>query len=440
MRRALLGLVVIFLSLGGESHAAPAMFERANYTAMVSSGSSETIEPGTQITLGNWQHYKRYLPFGIQVLYSGQYLWHVGSTADFTITVGPAIDYEWPRQYLEDTEKYGDQTRLEKVEGGGYAIANYVAGLPFPIPAQPNLADKVDYNLRYGPSPTVFWWPWISLAIDRFLNVRTTSEGTFEFYRLSHLSTPGVPINPDYGKGYLNSQRSDVSAPEDIKYTVLMTLQPDDPTALSEQYIYVPQIRRSLRSTTVGRCTYQAGIDSSTRDFTSDVANSRASLLGEVKILALAHSTKDPAVLYSLTGFHLKSSLSGWPTPALGRWEVRNVYVIDYAPLPTNLASKCFSHSVIYVDQDSWAYMGGEDYDVEGKLWKEYINANMELPDKSQGGDYIIGHHGVTLNLKENHVTVVTLASAPKLDGDVPVEYRNAADSALPGSLLTINK
>jgi hypothetical protein len=119
---------------------------------------------------------------------------------------------------------------------------------------------------------------------------------------------------------------------------------------------------------------------------------------------------------------------------------VRNVYVIDYAPLPTNLASKCFSHSVIYVDQDSWAYMGGEDYDVEGKLWKEYINANMELPDKSQGGDYIIGHHGVTLNLKENHVTVVTLASAPKLDGDVPVEYRNAADSALPGSLLTINK
>jgi hypothetical protein len=46
----------------------------------------------------------------------------------------------------------------------------------------------------------------------------------------------------------------------------------------------------------------------------------------------------------------------------------------------------------------------------------------------------------VTLNLKENHVTVVTLASAPKLDGDVPVEYRNAADSALPGSLLTINK
>ncbi|HEY2108195.1 MAG TPA: hypothetical protein VGH29_20520, partial [Candidatus Binataceae bacterium] len=80
--RVLLG-VFLGLLLGGELHAAQVVFDPANYTALVSSGSSETIEPGTQITLGNWQHYKRYLPFGIQVLYSGQYLWHVGSTPDF---------------------------------------------------------------------------------------------------------------------------------------------------------------------------------------------------------------------------------------------------------------------------------------------------------------------------------------------------------------------
>ncbi len=439
LRRALLALVA-GLFLGGESRAAPVVFDPANYTALVSSGSSETIEPGTQITLQNWQHYKRFLPFGIQILYSGQYLWRVGSTPDFTITVGPTIDYTWPRRYLEDTEKYGDQTRLEKVDSGGYAITHYVAGLPFPIPTEPNLADKVVYNLRYGPNPAVLRWPWTAFVVDRFLNVRTTSEGNFEFYRLSHISTSGVPINPDYGKGYLNSQRSDVTAPEDIKYFVQLILQPDDPMALSEQYFYIPQLRRPYRYSTGGRCSYQGGVDNSTRDFSFDAANYKVTLLGDAKTLALEHSTGDPVVLYGLNGFHVKSYLPGWPNPTLGRWELRNVYVTDLAPLPTNLARKCYSHSVFYVDKDNWAPVLVEDYDADGKLWKETIFASMEIADKAQGGDYMIGHHSVTLNLKENHASVVTIASPPKLDDGVPAEYRNAADSALPSSIMSINK
>jgi hypothetical protein len=56
------------------------------------------------------------------------------------------------------------------------------------------------------------------------------------------------------------------------------------------------------------------------------------------------------------------------------------------------------------------------------------------------GGNFMILHHQTTLNLKENHPTVVTMTSAPKLDNDVPAEYRNAADSALPGSIVSINK
>jgi hypothetical protein len=440
LRRALFALLVVGLFFGGEARAAPVAFDPANYSALISSGSSENIEPGTQITLQNWQHYKRYLPFGIQVLYSGQYLWHVGSTPDFTITVGPTIDYTWPRRYLEDTEKYGDQTRLEKLASGGYTIAHYVAGLPFPVPTAPNLAEKVGYNLRYGPNPAVFQWPWTAMTIDRFLNVRTTSEGNFEFYRLSHLSTVGVPINPDYGKGYLNSQRSDVTAPEDIRYFVQLTIQPDDPTAMSEQYFYVPQLRRSLRNTTSGRCAYQYGVDNSIRDFSFDAANAKVTLLGEAEILALEHTTGDPAVVYGVNGIHVKSSLPGWPNPALGRWELRNVYVIDFAPLPDNPARKCFSHTVIYVDKDNWLGVLGEDYDADGKLWKEGFGATMEVADKAQGGDYMIGHHGVVLNLKENHVTVVTLAAPFKLDDDVPAEYRNAADSALPSSIMSINK
>jgi hypothetical protein len=430
----------ISLLVGGESRAAPVVLDPANYTSLVSADSPETIAPGTQITLANWQHYRRFLPFGIQILYSGQYLWRVGSSADFAITVGPTIDYTWPRQYLEDTEKYGNQTRLVKLANGGYTIENYVAGLPFPIPAEPNLADKVVYNWRYGPNPTVSWWPWTAFMVDRFLNLRISSEGHFEFYRLSHLSTPGLPINPDYGRGYLNSQRSDVTAPEDIKYLIQLNLQPDDPTALTEQYIYIPQLRRSLRLTTGGRCTYQAQSDSTTRDFSLDSANGRATLLGEAKILAFEHATGDPAVLYGVNGIAVKSSVPGWPKPALGRWELRNVYVIDGEFLPGNPARKCFGHAVFYIDKDNWLLVGLDDYDPDGKLWKEYLQVFMEVPDHAQGGNYMILHHIVTLNFRENHASGVTIAAPVRFDNDVPAEYRNAADSALPGSIMTINK
>jgi Protein of unknown function (DUF1329) len=361
--RAFLGFVLL-LFLSGLARAAPAVFDPANYRSLAPSGTSETIEPGTQITLGNWQRYKRFLPFEIQVLYSGQYLWHIGGAPDFAITVGPTIDYTWPRRYLEDTEKYGDQTRLVKLDTGGYSIANYIAGLPFPIPTQPNLADKVVYNSRYGPNPTVFFWPWETIEIDRFLNV-TAFEGNYESWRLSHLSVAGLPINPAYGKGYLSSQRTEVTAPEEDKYTIQLTLQPNDPTALSEQYFYLPQLRRSLRSSTGGRCTYEFASDSTTRDFSFDAANGTNALLGEAKILALEHATKDPAVLYSLDGLHVKSYLPGWPNPSLGRWELRNVYVVDSVPIPSSQLRACFSHTVTYFDKDNWLPLLTTDYDVD---------------------------------------------------------------------------
>jgi hypothetical protein len=84
--------------------------------------------------------------------------------------------------------------------------------------------------------------------------------------------------------------------------------------------------------------------------------------------------------------------------------------------------------------------VGFEDYDADGNLWKEYINMFMEITDPPQGGNFMILHHQTILNLKENHATVVAVTSAPKLNDDVAAEDRNAAESALPGSIMSINK
>jgi hypothetical protein len=284
-----LASVLIRVPADGAARADDVLFDPANYASLAKAPSSETIAPGTQITVRNWKQYRRFMPVGIQALYDRKEFLHVGDSPDFTITVGPAIDYKWPRQYLVDTEKYGDQTRLVSLDNGGYTLENYVAGLPFPLAAEPNLANKAVYNARYAPNPAVLWWPWTGFMVDRFLNQRITGEGSLNVYRLSHLSVPGLPVNPDYGRGYLNSLRADVTAPENLKYSVQLTLRRDDPSRFSEQYLYLPQLRRSYRYSTGGRCTYQNGSsDSTTRDFNFDPANGINTLLGEVKVLALA--------------------------------------------------------------------------------------------------------------------------------------------------------
>ena len=416
----------------------PVLFNPASYASLAKSNSEDTIKPGTRITLDNWKQYKRYLPLGMQALFGGQYRWRVDTSGNFTITVGPTIDFTWPRQYLMDTEKHSGQSRLVKARTGGWAIENYVAGLPFPMPAEPQLSDKIVYNTRYAPSPAVLWWSWSMLLTDRFLNLRTLS-GTFLSYRLSHLSTPGMPVNPTYGEGYLNSLRVDLTSPENAKYFTALILQPDNPEMLSEQYYYIPQLRRSLRSSTAGRCAYQGSSDNLNQFQNIDFANFKTRLLGEAKVLGLEHLTSDPAVLYDERSLQAGSSVPGWPVPAMGRWELRKMYIVDSTPLPV-LGDFCTSHSVAYIDRDNWTAPVIEDYDADGRLWRVDFNVYMEVPGPAQQGNYMVFHHQQILNLKESHAWTLTMTSPPRIDSEAPAEFRNAADSALPGSMMSINK
>ncbi len=64
----------------------------------------------------------------------------------------------------------------------------------------------------------------------------------------------------------------------------------------------------------------------------------------------------------------------------------------------------------------------------------------MEISYTPQHGDYMLVHHQEILNFKETHITLATVTEPPKIDADVPAEYRGAADAALPGALNSVNK
>ncbi|HEY2106754.1 MAG TPA: DUF1329 domain-containing protein, partial [Candidatus Binataceae bacterium] len=89
----------------------------------------DTIPVGTKITPSNWQKYKDYMPQGLQTVLSGTSVWKVPSNA--VMEVGPLVDYRLPKSWYDTTEKYKNQTRLKKLDTGGYTVEGYQAGTPF---------------------------------------------------------------------------------------------------------------------------------------------------------------------------------------------------------------------------------------------------------------------------------------------------------------------
>src|SRR5579863_1233491 len=118
--------------------AAEMMFDPQHYRDLVDTSSSQTIPPGTKITLQNWKQYKNFMPIWLQAAYSGDYHWHIGPGPEFTIVVGPTSNFPMPRKFLEDTEKFHDQVSLAPLGDGGFTIKGYTAGVPFPNPTEPN--------------------------------------------------------------------------------------------------------------------------------------------------------------------------------------------------------------------------------------------------------------------------------------------------------------
>jgi hypothetical protein len=176
--------VAIWVGLCGLANA-QLTYDIANYKAMADADSPETIPPGTKITVHNWQQYKKFMPMWIQAAFSGAYKWHIGSEPAYTMQVGPTHHFPLPRQYVEDTEKYGGQAQLVPTPTGGFSWKGYYAGIPFPNPAEPNIGVKMAYNGwdAFQPKMLNFLaWNWL---VDSYGNV-TNLQSDDTFYRTMH--------------------------------------------------------------------------------------------------------------------------------------------------------------------------------------------------------------------------------------------------------------
>jgi len=437
--------VAIFLCLCGLARA-QVTYDVANYRALADADSSETIPVGTKITVNNWQQYKKFMPIWVQAAFSGAYKWHVGSEPAYTVVVGATHHYPLPRQYVEDTEKYGGQAQLVPLSTGGFSWKGYAAGIPFPNPTEPNAGVKMAYNGWDTFQPRILNFHAVNWLVDTYGNVQPL-ESDDTFFRTMHLSDPpGGPVNMPFANGYNYVTRFLVILPEQSKYTTEMTLRPDDPTHISEVYAFVPALRRSLRLSSAAKCAPILGTDFVQDDNSWLPPNFKITLIGKKKVLA-------PVMEYS-KAFDLKSyiapptSFPGWPRADAVKWQLRTVNLLNLQWL-TALGAYCYSQRVYYQDTETNILVPLESYDRNGKFWKVVWYAWTPINFRGQNTVVQIASIAAVqgVDFQNSHITA-TVETPTTIDedgagsgqGGVPAEYRDMGSMTAPGSLQRIMK
>jgi hypothetical protein len=384
---------------------------------------SAGIAPGTIITNRNWTQYRQFMSEGLVALFEGTHFWHM--PVDLELEVGATRSIPLPKRYLDDSARYSAQVKLVQTAEGGYVPSGYVAGLPFPSPLEgdPHLTgQRIFWDSYYRYQPRVQWAPTFTYTLDSFGNMTQTSEVKSVLSQLAFLSDVGYPRTVADSGGYYFIRFNEQIAPEQGKYSTLLDLTPADPTRLDELYEYIPTLRRSLRLSQAARCAPVFG-----SDYLIDDENDgppglpqlfAIDYLGDKKILALEHA--DPAAFDSAGGpaqldgaYYYPGALGfvPFPRPAMGKWELRDSYIISMRRLPSAARGYCYSRRVMYVDKENYFGAGELDlYNPAGDLFKSQLVLLYPATVPQTDGDVVEllsgPNVGFLVNFTNKHVTV----------------------------------
>lgn len=425
-RSAFIGIVgVLFLFAG-----APAYGEGNN-----------TIPIGTVITKKNWEQYTDFMPKGMQELFRGEHFWKMPD--DVEIHVGETVSIPQPKRYREDTEKYSGQVTLKRVAPDkGFAPVGYIAGKPFPNPIEPDLGAKILYNLYYRYFPFVSTVDFRVRFIDRYYNISEIS-GVNVIFKLSHLSEIDSPVAFPLASNVHFTVSQTIDLPEQSKYTTQLLVYHDDPTVEEHSYAFVPSIRRSLRLSAASRCAPLLGTDWTPEDarhgFNGVPGHFAPEFIEEKKVLAMVHL--DPENLdRKFENFYPPLH---WPKPTVGKWELREVYVINIKRAPAYAPGYCYGSRIAYVDKETGAILWADVYDQQEKLWKMISISYAPVPIPGTDGDASLASQGdgyfTSWDIQNKHSSL-GLETNSRYNTDVSSGYRDVQRWAMPSGLNEMMK
>jgi len=402
-----------------------------------------TIPSGTQITMQNWQNYKDFMPDGMVALFEGTYAWKM--PPDIEIDVGPTVIHPLPKGYLDATEKYASQVKLVQLPDGGLTIEGDVAGIPFPNPDGPHKGWEILANLwfRYTPRLTASTSenPITDCHQDSHGNIACENDIFIDRW-LKHVTDPGYPmVDPQAGDRY-ETRFGMVIQPEQQKYSAFLTIYFDDLTRLPGSYTFSPAQRRVTQTSSASRCQPSSGSDMTADDFrygfAGNIPEFSADFLGDRKILALL-DYETPVGRFPANYF----MPLGFSKPSWGKWELRDVSVIDVRKIPAKLGDYCYGKRIIYVDKQFYAPLWEELYDKEMKYWKTMHVAPQALNVPGIGMVNNAGSLSEQLwDLRSGHATYDTTfddKGHTVYAGDqVPKAYDDIRKYSTPGGLSEI--
>ncbi|MGH7907186.1 MAG: DUF1329 domain-containing protein [Candidatus Binataceae bacterium] len=410
----------------------------------------ETIPAGTSITYANWHRYEAFMPPAMRKLFAGDGFWKMPSNV--AIEVGPTTPIALPPKYLADTAKFAKQVSLVKSPQGGYAPKGYVAGVPFPdFEKTPKLEPyEIFYDDLYRYTPRLQRELSCEYTADSYGDVTLASTVDSVYSQLTYLSDVGYPQTIPGSNGHSLVKYFEQIAPDAGKYTTSLIIEYADPERLADIYVYMPATRRPIRLSGAHQCSPEGGTDYVWDD--SDLGppslpqEFEIKYLGERRILALAHM--NTAVLKSCGTsrglppeyfYPAAKGIAAWPKPALGKWELRSVYVIEMSRLPAFASNYCYSKRVLYVDKHTFFPLAFELYDTKGQLAKYFVEfiAPMRVPKTGVALSTNGAIETFIVNFKDKHMTLNTAQDAC-YNTECSANYFDISRYASPAGLMKI--
>jgi len=367
-----------------------------------------TIPVSTVITEKNWEQYKGFMNPGLQALWAGTYEWKLGP--QFSMEIGPTHHYEWPATYKKLTEEYSGKVQIQTLPDGRHILQNYVAGMPFPNPQEPMKGWKILANDWFAYVPYLICNDSVGQVFrDRMGNV-SQNESIVVLRIYDHIADPNrAPTDPN-ASGIYYTEYFELTKPEQARYTAILTVFYQDQTKNEDTFLFVPALRRTLRLSAAARCSPVFGSDATNDDtrhgaFNGNITKFDATFLGDARVIVQT----DPDILKS--GF-LENFIPPlyFPKPEVGKWEVRDVQVIDARHIPSLRAGYCYGKRVLYCDKETGNAKWAELYDENLKLWKIFYDPQGMVKVPGEGEYWTNAAWGTIIDVQNVHETWVHLS------------------------------
>ena len=408
-----------------------------------------TLAPGTVITTQNWQQYKEFMPPGMQQMFAGSLYWKV--PPDARMTIDPPRPTPVSKYYLQATEQFGNQTRVVHTPNGHNALANYIAGLPFLNPQEPDKGYKFLADNWFAYIPSLYVNTPENAAKfcveDRYSNINCTLLD-FVYRQEGYETDPGVPRDLPEAPKVFYTEYNEVLAPEQSRYTAQLTLFYKDYENWQDSYVFVPALRRSLRLSTSARCSPTAGSDLIQDDAKANGMNGglalfQAKYLGHRKVLRFNTTTNSAlkvGILGELPGAYMAPTM--WPKPEWSHFQVTDAEIIDVRRVPSEAAGYCYGARIMFLDPNSYYHVWTELYDSNLKLWKLLLPI-LRIDDLPIIGTTITNEGAFLLwDVQNAHFTLATsdggVGRGAVFNQNAPAEFHDYRRFCTPGGLMQI--